>query len=191
MSLRVLVIPEDPTLDQYILKPVVARLFDDLDRRARVEVLQNPRLRGVEQALAHDTLTDIVATYPMVDLFLLIVDRDGDVGRRDRVAHIEARLAHLFMCLAIEEVEVWMLALHRQTPATDWQAVRSAHDAKERFARPFLAEHAPPLSLGHGRKWAMGALGAGWPALLQLCPELQELRTRVRDWLDERAARTN
>lgn len=183
MSLRVLVIPEDPTLDQYILKPVVARLFDDLERRARVEVLQNPRLRGVEQALAHDTLADIVATYPMVDLFLLIVDRDGDVGRHDRVAHIEARFAHLFACVAIEEIEVWMLALHRQRLGVDWQVVHSEPHVKERFARPFLADHAPALGPGAGRKWAMRDLGAGWPALVQICSEIRHLRDRVREWL--------
>lgn len=188
MSLRVLVIPEDPALDQYILKPVVERLFADVERRARVEVLQNPRLRGVEQALAHDTLADIVTTYPMVDLFLLIVDRDGDVGRHDRVAHIETRFAQLFACLAIEELEVWMLALHRQILAVEWQLIRSAHDVKERFAQPFLAAQAPPLSLGGGRKWAMRDLGTSWQALLQLCPEIHELRERVREWLSRQAA---
>lgn len=183
MSLRILVIPEDPTHDQYILKPIVEQLFDDLGKRARVTVLQNPRLRGVEQALDPDTLSDIVDTYPMVDLFLLLVDRDGDAGRHDRVAHIESQFGRLFACLAIEEVEVWMLALHRQKLGADWQTVRVEPHAKERFALPFLAEHAPALSLGAGRKWAMRDLSAGWSALMQLCPELEKLKARVDDWL--------
>jgi hypothetical protein len=48
---KVLVVPEDPSLDQYILKPVVERIFSDLGRSPRVAVLSNPRLRGVSQAL--------------------------------------------------------------------------------------------------------------------------------------------
>lgn len=45
-----MVVPEDPVLDQYVLKPIVEKLFVDLGRRARVQVLANPRLRGVSQA---------------------------------------------------------------------------------------------------------------------------------------------
>jgi hypothetical protein len=48
---KILVIPEDPMLDQYILKPVVERLFADLGLAVRINVLWNPRLRGVNQAL--------------------------------------------------------------------------------------------------------------------------------------------
>lgn len=73
--MKVLVIPEDPRLDQYILKPVVERIFADLRKSPRVTVLSNPRLRGVAEALNRDILADIVATYPMNNLFLVIVDR--------------------------------------------------------------------------------------------------------------------
>jgi hypothetical protein len=56
---KVLVIPEDPTLDQYILKPVVNRLFADLGRTARIDILSNPRLRGVDQELSQAVLSGI------------------------------------------------------------------------------------------------------------------------------------
>lgn len=79
--MKVLVIPEDPTLDQYILKPVVERLFSDLGKTARVQVLSKPRLRGIAQALDPTIIADVVQTYPMVDLFLVMVDRDGDPKR--------------------------------------------------------------------------------------------------------------
>jgi hypothetical protein len=43
LSCRVLVIPEDPTHDQYILKPVVEAMFRSLGKpNARVEVLKDP-----------------------------------------------------------------------------------------------------------------------------------------------------
>jgi hypothetical protein len=69
-GVKILVIPEDPILDQYVLKPLVEGIFSDLGRTARVHVLTNPRLRGVDQALHSGTLADIVATYSMHDLFL-------------------------------------------------------------------------------------------------------------------------
>lgn len=69
--MKVLVIPEDPMLDQYILKPVVERLFTDLGLAVRISVLWNPRLRGVNQALDSSVVRDIVDTYSMIDLFLL------------------------------------------------------------------------------------------------------------------------
>lgn len=178
--MKVLVIPEDPKLDQYILKPVVARIFADLGKSPRIEVLSNPRLRGVAEALDGPVLADIVATYPMVDLFLVLVDRDGDAGRQ---AVADAREGEhpgrLFVCLAVEEVEVWMLALHSRKLPAAWKAVRSEVHPKERFANPFLAGRAPKLGLGGGRAWAMGELGSQWRGVLQRCPEIGELRRRI------------
>jgi hypothetical protein len=185
---KVLVIPEDPTLDQYILKPVVARLFSDLGRPARIEVLSKPRLRGVDQALGRNDLAHIASTFQMVDLFLVLVDRDGDL-ERPAVARSreEEHPGRLFVCLAIEEVEVWMLALHRDTLGVPWTEVRSERNPKERFAQPFLITQAPKLDVGGGRAWAMRELGGGWRGVLQVCPELQELRERIRGWLEARS----
>jgi hypothetical protein len=107
---KVLVIPEDPMLDQYILKPVVERLFADLGLATLIEVLWNPRLRSVNQALDASVVRHIVDTYSMIDLFLLIVDRDADEHRTNRVRMRETEHpGRLLACLAVEEVEVWML----------------------------------------------------------------------------------
>lgn len=186
--MKVMVIPEDPTLDQYILKPVVEQLFKDLGRSARVSVMSNPRLRGVAQALDAEILAGVVRTNPMIDLFLVLVDRDAEekrhaVGQKRSEEHP----GRLFVCLAIEEVEVWMLAVHRDALGVPWQTVREERDPKERFAHPFLADRAPPLSPGNGRKWAMEPLGQRWRGVLDVCPELQELKDRLTIWLVDRA----
>jgi hypothetical protein len=182
-----MVIPEDPTNDQYILKPVVEQLFAGLGKSPRVQVLSNPRLQGVSQALSATTLADIVAMYPMVDLFLVLVDRDAEPKRPGQAE--ERALEHpdrLFVCLAIEEVEVWMLALHRDSLDAPWTEVRRERDPKERFAQPFLAAHAPRLSPGGGRVWAMRELGARWKGVLKVCPELAELEQTLQGWLSRR-----
>ncbi len=186
--MKVLVIPEDPMLDQYILKPVVERLFVDLGLAARVDVLWNPRLRSVNQALDASMVRHIVGTYSMIDLFLLTVDRDADEHRAKRARTLETEHpGRLFACLAVEEVEVWMLALHRDRLPSPWAEIRSERDPKERFAHPFLAAHAPKLDAGQGRKWAMRDLGARWRGLLDVCPEIAELKTRIAGEFGQRA----
>lgn len=182
--MKVLIIPEDPTNDPYILAPVVQRIFDDLGRRARIDVLRDPHLRGVDQALDGDLIRDIVQDNPMVDLFLLLVDRD--CNRRKNREKADARESEharrLLACLAVEESEVWMLALNPDLLDASWQTIRAECDPKELYAEPFLAKlgsNGP----GGGRKRAMRALAGNWPRLKQLCPELAELQHRVERWL--------
>jgi len=183
--LKVLVIPEDPVLDQYVLKPIVERMFDDLGRRARVQVLTSPRLQGVAQALDRDVLARVVSQYAMYDVFLLMVDRDAVESHAALAALRESEHpGRLFACLAIEEVEVWMLALHRDRLGVPWRDVRADRDPKERFAAPLLRQLAPRMALGGGRVRAMEPLGQKeWRGLLQLCPELDALRIRLAGWL--------
>jgi len=46
---KVLVIPEDPTYNGYILKPLVTRLFKSVGRgSAKITILTNPYARGLE-----------------------------------------------------------------------------------------------------------------------------------------------
>lgn len=182
--MKVLIIPEDPTLDQYILKPIVGRIFADLGKAPRIEVLFNPRLRGVSQALDSAILTNVVETFRMIDLFLVLVDRDGNPHHAGVAHQREAEhQGRLFACLAIEEVEVWMLAIHRKSLGLSWSDVRAEIHPKERFAQPFLVKNAPTLDPGAGRAWAMRDLGAHWKGILQCCPELNELQVRIEKWL--------
>ena len=138
--MKILVIPEDPKLDQYILKPVVARIFADLEKSPRIDVLSNPRLRGVAEALDSAKLADIVATFPMIDLFLVIVDRDGVKSRQETAAAREAEHPRrLFVCLAVEEIEVWMLSIHSRDLGAPWREIREETDPKERLRLLFSA----------------------------------------------------
>jgi hypothetical protein len=181
---KILVIPEDPRLDQYILKPVVEQIFADLGKSPRVAVLSKPRLRGVSEALDSAILADIVETYPMNDLFLVLVDQDGEESRSGKARARENEHPHrLFVCLAIEEIEVWMLAIHSAHLEPSWQEIRAEIHPKQRFANPFLKENAPKLDPGQGRAWAMRELGNRWRGVLERCPELKELKIRIEAWL--------
>jgi hypothetical protein len=186
--MKVLVIPEDPTNDQHILKPVVQRVFKDLGRpKTRVEVLQDPCIRGVEQALSWQAIDEILARYFAADLFLLIVDRDGQEGRH---VAIDARVQQardagkaLIGCLAVEEVEVWALALHASELPDRWSQVRKECDPKERYFQPLARAKGWLESKGRGRAEAMKALAGNWRALQQRCPEVQHLREHIGAWL--------
>jgi len=120
---------------------------------------------------AHDALPGVAFCRPKVE------------DSRDETEH----LGRLLACLAIEEVEVWMLALHRDLLPSPWAEIRGERDPKERFAHPFLAAHAPKLDPGQGRKWAMRDLGARWKGLLDVCPEIAELKTRIAGELGRRS----
>ena len=185
--MKVLVIPEDPTLDQYVLKPVVEHIFRDLKRSARVFVLQDPHLRGFSEALARKTIGRILDERPMIDLFLLIVDRDCVDGRQTQ---LDARVAQatdsgksMLGCLAIEEVEVWALALHR-SELPRWSDVRADCHPKEKYFDPLVREKKWQEGPGKGRASAMTALSGNWRSLKSLCPELQQLQDAIAAWLE-------
>ena len=186
--MKVLIIPEDPTLDRFILKPIIEQIFTTLGKSPWIEVLSNPRLRGVTQALDSAFLARIAASRPMFDLFLVLIDRDGDIRRSTLANQREAEHAgSLFVCLAIEEVEVWMLAIHRRDLDLSWSQVRSEIHPKERIAEPFLAERFYKLNRGAATAWAMRGLGKQWKGVLRRCPELKELQQRIESWLQSRS----
>lgn len=197
--MNVLVVPEDPTHDRYILKPVVEQLFRDLERPARVDVLSRlptddaqerraGRPAGVDLVLDQRTVAAIVDDNGgMVDLFVWLIDRDCD--RRNNSGRAQDRQRehsrHLLACLAVEEVEVRLLALHADKLGVSWQDVRAECDPRERFAQPLLQREGWQ-GPGHGRKAAMRALPTQWRSLLSRCPELAELKQRVATWLETR-----
>lgn len=189
--MKLLVIPEDPTLDAYILKPLVERLCHEAGlKNTRIDVLRDPHLRGIDQALEPAGVRAILDDNPMVDLFLIVVDRDCD--RQQSSARAAAREAEhpdrLLTAVAVEELEVWMLALHKDALPTRWSEIRAECDPKEVYAETFLRASGWSTALGRGRVAAMrGLAGKRWTSLSGLCPELGELLDRPRAWSRRRS----
>lgn len=181
--MKVLVIPEDQENDQYIVKPVLERLFEDLGLSAQVTILPEPRLRGDQDALDRQLIAQIVTDRaPMTDLFLLVIDRD--CNREKHEQRLQARVAEhgakMLGVLAVQEIECWMMALHEPSAlGARWQEIRDHCDSKEAYAEPLLAKLGS-LGPGGGRKAAMRALKSNWKRLLDRCEELQDLRERIR-----------
>lgn len=180
--MKVLIVPEDQTQDGFIAKPIVEALFGDLGIPARVDVLPEPRLRGAGDALDRDVVAAIVRDNPMTDLFLIVADRDCD--RRSHSGKAQAREAEhpkkILACLALEEIEVWMLALYRDQLEVRWPDVRRHCDPKEEWAEPLLARLGTS-GPGAGRKKAMQALRGQLQSLLSVCEELRDLKRRIAE----------
>jgi len=121
--------------------------------------------------------------YRHKDLILFLVDADG----KDRRGEFEAlereaadRGVRLLCCAAKEEVEVWLLAGHREKLGAGWQEIRAEVSVKERFFESFLRENGNQKAAGGGREELMKETLGNYGALLRLCPELAELERRIR-----------
>lgn len=175
--MKVLVVCEDHIHDQYVVKPIIERLFEHLGRKAQVSV-HTERLRGIEELLRE--IAAIAQDNRSVGLIVVAVDRDCDRSHKiaDRLAFCETRDPRIIAIAAEEEIEIRMLALHPNWRADDWQAMRRDCDVKDNYALAFLAELGD-TGPGQGRKAAMRNLGQQWSRLLQLCPELRRLGERI------------
>ena len=183
-----MVIVEDPTYDRYIVQPVIEALVAQLGRRARVDTLINPHIRGIEDAIRRTP--DMLARYPQHDVFVLVLDRDGDEGRATRLTDLRGRIQAgvrpakpLLCCLAEEEVETWLLAAQwaacrRAQPTWRWADVRAAVDVKERYFQPFFAQHRNLRLPGQGRAQLMSSMDVA--ALVDKCPEVGDLRHQMQ-----------
>ena len=171
--MKVLVISEDFRNDQYILKPLFDRLFRVAVRRpTQVEICNDPLLGGVGEALKVERLSEIVAEYPMHDLFILCVDRDCDVNRRQRLNQLELRFGGKFLAVdAWEELETWALAGLDLPREWAWSDVRSECDVKEHYFEPLAEQMGVSDGLGGGRE-ILGEMAAPRiQAIRQKCPE--------------------
>ena len=172
--MRVLVIPEDFRKDQYILKPILSRLFKRIGASSvRVEVCQDPLLGGIDEALKIERMKEIVAQHAgMTDLFILCVDRDGKVGRRQTLNHIEKKLGHNFLAEnAWEELETWALAGLKLPKAWRWKDIRAEIDVKERYFNLYATQRGLS-SLPVGGRVVLGEEASRHiDAIRQKCPD--------------------
>jgi hypothetical protein len=181
VSFKVLVVPEDPTFNGLILKPLVQALLADAGRaQATVKVLDNPRVQGYEQARAALKST-LIERYRWMDLWLFMPD--ADKASATAMAALEQELAGqgvtLLCCAAQPELEAYACAPFSAEVGGGWVAARQHSAFKEAIFVPLLAKHGNPLRPGGGRDLMIDEALRQWPRLLQLCPELKTLRDRI------------
>lgn len=193
--MRVLIIPEDFIKDQYMLKPIVSSLMEHLGRpRARVEVCQDPRLGGISEATKWENIEKILKKYPMVDLFLLLVDRDGNAGRRLTLDQLETQANTLinnrsrtFLAEnAWQELEVWVLAGMDNLPKEwQWNDIRNEINPKEIFFLEYSSGRGLLESPGEGRKTLGAEAGRNYQRIRRLCvDDLQHLESKIVNWMN-------
>ena len=181
--MNIFIIPEDFRKDQYILKPLFSRLFRRLGTRSvRVRVCQDPLLGGIDEALKLERLREIVERYPMVDVFVLCVDRDGIVQRRQRLDQIEEEFGTPFFAEnAWEELETWVLAGLDLPSDWRWADVRAEVDVKERYFERLVEQRDLSDSPGGGRKVLGEEASRRIDAIRQKCPDdFDALARRLR-----------
>jgi hypothetical protein len=180
MSFRVLVIPEDPTYNGYILRPLVEKMLAEAGRpNARVVVLANPKLDGYDDAV-RAIKGELAERYGHFGLWLFLPDADRAAGLDGLEQTLETKGICLKCCAAKPEVEAWLLAGHRQHLSVTWPEIRAHPRLKEEVFEPFVLEHGDPRSPGNGRESLMRETLSNYRSLLEMCPELKELDERLR-----------
>ena len=155
--MNVLVIPEDFRNDQYFLKPLFKQLLKTLGRpRARVTVCQDPLLGGVSEALKPKRIQEVIDQYDWsTTIFILCIDRDGDMGRRQSLDRIECEFGqgHAFLAeCAWEEIETWALAGLDLPTDWSWADVRAEIQVKETYFGPLAKQRGVADGPGRGLK---------------------------------------
>lgn len=194
MSLNVLIVAEDYRKDEYILKPIVTSMLEEVGKpRANVRVCRDPLISGVENALDSETIEDVILTNPQYDLFLLLVDRDAEPNRAERLETAEANAEEvtrqrqaLLAGQAHQEVEVWLLAGQDDLPNEwNWADVRAERQAKERYYDPYVREKTLTNSPGGGRKPLGQVAGSNYAdRVRKFCDEVQDLEARVAETVE-------
>lgn len=189
MSFRVLVVPEDPTLNGYILKPLCEHILDTAGKpRASITILADPKVSGYADAKAK-LLSEIPERWGHMDLILFICDADGK-DRSAEFSELERKLLErrhsmqLICCAAVQELEAWLLAGHVEKlriNGWNWSSVRAEVSVKETYFHSFLEEYGDPAVPGGGRRRLMDEALANYAGMKQRCPEILELEDRVRE----------
>lgn len=181
MSFKVLVIPEDPTNNGYILKPLIEAILADAGKpNAKVTVLTNPRLEGYDHAIRaiREELPD---SYGFWDLWIFVPD--GDRAKPEAMIALESELAqkgiNLLCCPAQPEVEIYACVPYRSEINGGWSVAQRDIQFKEDAFEPLLKKFGDNRRASEGRDLMIAESLKNLPLLLQMCPELKELRDRI------------
>ena len=186
MSLRVLVIPEDPTNNGYILKPLVQMVMAEVGRpRARISVLGKPRVRGYDHAM-RVVRNDLALRYGFMDLWLFFPDADraGAEAMRELEDHLLRQRVTLFCSPSVPEVEIHACVGYRAELGDSWETIRSNPRLKEEVFDPLRKAHGDPRQPGGGRRKMTESSMARRRHFFRLCPEIARLRDRIAAHLD-------
>jgi len=189
MSFKVMVIPEDPTYNGHILKPLIERVMAEVGKpKGKIVVLTNPSMKGYEDAKRQ--LETIFEKYPHYNLFLFLPDRDGkserDESLRALTAQYQKQNIPFIAKAAVEEVEVWLLAGHKNKLSKSWSDVRSNTSVKETTFHPFLNQYGDD-SPGNGRERLMREALKNFSGLKSNCPELEALTDEINQLINHAA----
>lgn len=183
MSFDVLVIPEDPKWNGYILKPLAKKLMENAGKpKAKIDVLAEPRLRGYAHALRAIREELPYSRRNLYRLWLFFPDDDNRRGRADAMRRLEADLQSkgipLLCCPAKPEVEIYACVGFRDGLLGGWEDARRHPRMKEEVFEPLrvkLKDRGP----GGGRDQMITRSLQNLQLLFQLCPELKDLRDRI------------
>lgn len=191
--MNVLVIPEDFRKDQYIVRPLVQRMLAEVGKpNANVRVCFDPLLGGIGEALKWNNIKEILDLYPMVHMFLLLVDRDGVPGRRQSLDGLERKAAEeldesrvLLGENAWQEIEVWAIAGQRLLRGWNWGDIRRDRDPKENYFDHLVKRRGLAKGPGGGRKTLGREAAANYARVCSRCKEdIGALEDRLRQWLE-------
>ena len=182
MSFNVLVIPEDPVQNGHILRPLVSAILRDAGKpAAKVKVLDRPRVQGYGQAV-EAIRNQVHNFYRHVDLWLFFPD--ADKAKAQAMQSLEKEMAgkgiELMCCIVQPELEVYACASFRREMGMPWEEVRRHSQLKEKLFRPLLAKHGRVSRPDGGRREMLEKALNNLPQLLRFCPELKELRDRIK-----------
>lgn len=190
--MKILVIPEDFRKDQYMLKPIITAMMAKLGKpRTKVMICQDPLLGGISEALKWENIENIINQYPMVDLFLLCVDRDGKEGRKTALEKIEAQAASLLPSRRLllaenawQEIEVWVLAGHDLPTDWNWRDIRNEINPKEAYFLPLSQQRNLLNDPGEGRKTLAEEAAKKYDRIRKLCPQdIVNLENRINTYI--------
>ena len=191
--MNVLIIPEDFRKDRYVVKPIIKKMLAEIGKpHAKVEVCLDPLLGGIGEALKWARIQEILDQYKgMVQIFLLLVDRDGEEGRRQRLDSLESQATEylqesrvLFGENAWQEIEVWAIAGQDLPNDWRWSEIRSEVHPKEAYFEPLAESRGLTHEPGEGRKTLGREAATNYSRLRSRCQEdLGNLERRLSGWL--------
>lgn len=191
--MNVLIIPEDFRKDQYVVKPIIKRMFAEIGKpNAKVEVCLDPLLGGIGEAMKWARIREILDLYRgMVQIFLLLVDRDGVEGRRLSLDNLENRAAEhlgegriLIGENAWQEIEVWAIAGQELLSGWNWREIRDEIHPKETYFTPLVQSRGLWYEPGEGRKTLGREAAANYARLRSRCREdLGNLERKLANWI--------